>query len=193
MATMREAFEKWFSDDGAYPNAVKRSNGGEYLLSQAATAWNVWQAAYSSRDEQVRILREAAQGVIDAWNGRDLAGAVGKLVAALEATKPEEQETRNQIAKRLIGEMNREHELEKRNRILREALDEIQRMSGVRGRWLDDDGCAVETEDNDGTDPENKPDGAGEWSAYELDEQNAALECITERALAALEATKEGA
>lgn len=78
-------------------------------------------------------------------------------------------------------------------RIMREALDEIQRMSGVRGRWLDDNGCAVETDDNDGTDPENKPDGDVEWSAYDLDEQNAALECITERALQALEATKEGA
>lgn len=47
--------------------------------------------------EHIRILREAAQGVIDAWRGRDLAGAVGKLVDALEATKPESRspETRS--------------------------------------------------------------------------------------------------
>lgn len=37
--------------------------------------------------EQVRILREAGQGVINAWESGDLAGAVRKLSAALEATK----------------------------------------------------------------------------------------------------------
>lgn len=41
----------------------------------------------SSLEERVHILREAAKDVIDAWHGRDLAGAVGKLVAVLEATK----------------------------------------------------------------------------------------------------------
>lgn len=37
--------------------------------------------------EQSRILREAGQGVINAWESGDLAGAVRKLSAALEATK----------------------------------------------------------------------------------------------------------
>lgn len=36
--------------------------------------------------EQVIILREAVQGVIDAWESGDLAGAVRKLSVALEAT-----------------------------------------------------------------------------------------------------------
>lgn len=37
--------------------------------------------------EQSRILREAGHGVINAWESGDLAGAVRKLSAALEATK----------------------------------------------------------------------------------------------------------
>ena len=42
---------------------------------------------YQKQAEQVRILREAGQGVINAWESGDLAGAVRKLSAALEATK----------------------------------------------------------------------------------------------------------
>lgn len=69
MKTIRESFEDWYSDGGVYPNAIKlRTAGGEYLLAQAATSWNVWQAAHSSRDEevqrlqeQVKLLREALQ------------------------------------------------------------------------------------------------------------------------------------
>lgn len=37
--------------------------------------------------EQIRTLREAGQGVINAWESGDLAGAVRKLSAAIEATK----------------------------------------------------------------------------------------------------------
>jgi hypothetical protein len=40
--TEREAFEAWFSE-GKWPKAVERSGDG-YLLAQAQTAWNVWQA-----------------------------------------------------------------------------------------------------------------------------------------------------
>lgn len=128
MKTIREAFEEWFSEAGAHPNAIKcRTAGGEYLLSQAATAWSVWQAAHSSRDEQVRILRE--------------------------------------------------------------ALDQIKGMAEVRGRWLDSEGTAVEECAHD---EGLAPEGAI-WTPYDLEEQNAALEAVAERALAALEATKEGA
>lgn len=129
--------------------------------------------------------RDALLSLLDdnltAWDGEE------------ESVREEHEALIEETREAVDGNRKATPRLAEQVRILREALDEIQRMSGVRGRWLDDDGCAVETEDNDGTDPENKPDGAGEWSAYELDEQNAALECITERALAALEATKEGA
>ena len=39
--------------------------------------------------EQVRILREAAQRVIDNWDGGDLADSVRELSLILEATKVE--------------------------------------------------------------------------------------------------------
>lgn len=39
----RAAFEAYFSQDGAWPNAVERKGDG-YKLSSAQTAWTVWQA-----------------------------------------------------------------------------------------------------------------------------------------------------
>lgn len=115
MKTIRESFEDWYSDGGVYPNAIKlRTAGGEYLLAQAATSWNVWQAAHSSRDEevqrlqeQVKLLREALESVASValegdkgrkakreYEARDggyaeeiLCGEVRKARAALEATK----------------------------------------------------------------------------------------------------------
>ena len=39
--------------------------------------------------EQVRVLREAAQRVIDNWDGGDLADSVRELSLILEATKVE--------------------------------------------------------------------------------------------------------
>ena len=96
MATIREAFEEWYSEGGAHPNAIKcRTAGGEYLLAQAATSWNVWQAAHSSRDkevrrfqEQVELLREALASLCDSQlTSRDREDAINRGLAALEATK----------------------------------------------------------------------------------------------------------
>jgi hypothetical protein len=42
---MREAFEKWMSQDGKWPKAVERSNGSYVLLATAA-AWEAWRAAW---------------------------------------------------------------------------------------------------------------------------------------------------
>ena len=40
----RESFEAWFSEDGKYPHAVKRSGEG-YLLAAANSQWEAWQAS----------------------------------------------------------------------------------------------------------------------------------------------------
>jgi len=45
MGNDREAFEVWFSDNGASPKAIERSGDG-YRLMQAQSAWVAWQAAY---------------------------------------------------------------------------------------------------------------------------------------------------
>ncbi len=47
MSTMREEFEAWFSEDGAWPDAVRRSGDG-YMLASAQAAWTAWQAAYAA-------------------------------------------------------------------------------------------------------------------------------------------------
>ena len=100
MKTIRESFEDWYSEGGVHPNAIKcRTAGGEYLLAQAATSWNVWQAAHSSRDEevkclqeQVKLLREAMADVMAYEDDPPPKGTRGSEVyakarAALEATK----------------------------------------------------------------------------------------------------------
>lgn len=42
---MREAFEKWMSQDGKWPKAVERHNG-TYVLMQTEFAWEAWRAAW---------------------------------------------------------------------------------------------------------------------------------------------------
>ena len=42
---MREAFEKWASDDGSWLMAIEK-RGGQYILTQTAWAWAAWQAAW---------------------------------------------------------------------------------------------------------------------------------------------------
>ena len=44
----REAFEEWFSDGGEWERSVERLRDG-YMLSQAQSAWNAWQAAWNHR------------------------------------------------------------------------------------------------------------------------------------------------
>ena len=48
MITAREAFENWYSNDGQCPQAVKRANNGDYMLTSAYMAWKVWQAAWDA-------------------------------------------------------------------------------------------------------------------------------------------------
>ena len=42
---MREAFEKWMSQDDKFPKAIEQ-RGGTYILLQTASAWEAWQAAW---------------------------------------------------------------------------------------------------------------------------------------------------
>lgn len=43
-------FELWATDNGVYPNVVKRSNyGSGYLYLATQNKWDVWQAAWSAR------------------------------------------------------------------------------------------------------------------------------------------------
>ena len=48
----RDQFEAWFSEDGKYPHAVKRSGEG-YRLAAANSQWEAWQASREAiKDEQ---------------------------------------------------------------------------------------------------------------------------------------------
>jgi hypothetical protein len=42
---MREAFEKWMTDDGKWPRAIEQRNGA-YVLMQTAAAWEAWRMAW---------------------------------------------------------------------------------------------------------------------------------------------------
>jgi len=46
----RESFEAWFSEDGKYPHAVKRSGEG-YLFAAANSQWEAWQARREALQE----------------------------------------------------------------------------------------------------------------------------------------------
>ena len=48
---MRAAFEAWFSQDGAWPNAITR-NGSGYRLSTAQSSWIAWQASWKAATPQ---------------------------------------------------------------------------------------------------------------------------------------------
>lgn len=54
MSTMREAFEKWFSDDGEHPQSVQRDSFGNYMMMQANSAWNAWQEAWRVASAQMQ-------------------------------------------------------------------------------------------------------------------------------------------
>ncbi len=45
---VREAFERWYSDDGESPATVLRKPDGGYMYAGAATAWPAWQAAWAA-------------------------------------------------------------------------------------------------------------------------------------------------
>jgi len=49
MEQERKDFEDWMSDGGLSKRAVERNSNGDYILMQAAHAWEVWQAASKNR------------------------------------------------------------------------------------------------------------------------------------------------
>jgi len=65
MSTLRERFEKWFSDDGKWPAAVKRIGDG-YKMGTAQGAWSAWQACSEAlaKTSPTVALRDAAQAAI---------------------------------------------------------------------------------------------------------------------------------
>lgn len=70
---MREQFEAWMSEDGAYPQAVERNGFGEYRLMTTYTNWGTWQAALRS---------PAVAGLVEALREADALHKVGLLNSA---------------------------------------------------------------------------------------------------------------
>lgn len=58
--TAREAFEAWFSEDGNWPAAVRRSGDG-YTLAAAQGAWKAWCAARADAAVEIERLEDALQ------------------------------------------------------------------------------------------------------------------------------------
>ncbi len=92
---MRDAFEKWFSDDGAWAKAVDRNARGEYVLAQAATSWRAWQAAWGAAPPPVagiaKTLPELGEAIVQGQKSPkvmqgpppDLAGAPVRFAAPM--------------------------------------------------------------------------------------------------------------
>ena len=49
--TDREAFEKWASDSGLFPQAIERNGADQYILMTTSHGWLAWQAACKYKDE----------------------------------------------------------------------------------------------------------------------------------------------
>lgn len=64
----REAFEKWMTEDGKWPEAVMR-NDDQYRLAQAASAWTAWQAAWQAAWE-ARATHSAAPAAVGEHRAR---------------------------------------------------------------------------------------------------------------------------
>lgn len=57
----RAAFEKWYSDNGEWTNAVERNSRGEYKYAGAAVAWPVLEAATKHAETEVIALLADAE------------------------------------------------------------------------------------------------------------------------------------
>ncbi|MGE6580355.1 hypothetical protein ACQKD0_04890 [Vreelandella aquamarina] len=83
--SQRERFERWFSDQGKWPQSVERSGEG-YRLMQANDAWLTWQAACPENWQAVPI--DPTAGMMKALWLDDPFGRHSAMLAA--APKPEE-------------------------------------------------------------------------------------------------------
>lgn len=45
---LRVAFEKWASDDGLWPQAIRRGGGDGYILSRTNDNWVSWKACFDA-------------------------------------------------------------------------------------------------------------------------------------------------
>jgi hypothetical protein len=45
---MREAFERWASNDNSFPEALRKDASGTYLFAFANAGWQIWQAAWAA-------------------------------------------------------------------------------------------------------------------------------------------------
>ncbi|MEI2416152.1 hypothetical protein V8Z80_08200 [Orrella sp. JC864] len=66
---VREAFDRWFTRNDLSPEmaarAIRRDGAGRYLLMQAHTAWETWEAAYAqARADLIAELRPVASAQI---------------------------------------------------------------------------------------------------------------------------------
>ena len=59
MDEMQKEFERWFSNDGKFPNAVAHA-GNAYKRGSAQAAWISWQACWKFLDDCAR--KNAEQG-----------------------------------------------------------------------------------------------------------------------------------
>ena len=90
-STAREAFEAWFSEDGKWPAAVRRSGDG-YTLAAAQGAWKAWCAARADAAVEIERLEDAL-----ADKRETLRRASGWLHAAYDRP-PQTPECRSMLA-----------------------------------------------------------------------------------------------
>lgn len=94
MTNTRQAFERWFTQNDSTPEmaarAVRRDDRGRYVLMQAHTAWETWQAGYAqARAELIAELKPYGYHIYSEETGNgilfapaDMASEVSEILRA---------------------------------------------------------------------------------------------------------------
>jgi len=77
----REAFERWVTDDGKWPQAALRTVGGGYSRMIAHTQWTAWRAA--SLAERERCAKLCEQEICNCCWGEDAQAAAEHLAEVI--------------------------------------------------------------------------------------------------------------
>ena len=55
--SIREEFEKWYSNDGDYPKSIERDESGQYKYIGTASAWVAYRAGVKLQSKKVEELQ----------------------------------------------------------------------------------------------------------------------------------------
>ena len=131
---IRKDFEEWMGDGGLSPRAIERNSKGDYILMQAASAWEVWKAAHT------HYAKPAAPVVLPPHpDTARLQHAAWRLEDILKNDDPQAWKE----ARKFLERLKKEQEMEGQQQA--DALD-AERYRWLRDYWLGNEPEAVNME-----------------------------------------------